>query len=242
MRGRSVMDPTGSWLRQRHSRTPRRVITTYPWSLGGGLGGSGLGIATVAVNAPLVGTGNDSDGDGFSDGFEVAVGTNPNDPSSTVTGKPAVAGSIQPLTVSKASIKLNFAKGNTDLIAFSGTLSVPAGFAVSGAPVSIDVSGITRAFKLDPKGNAKSADGSVFTLSIKSHKGSIAAQTAKYKVTLPKGTFAPTLALAGLSGSADAKSTKVSVSITVVFNQAVLQKVQALTYSAKKGKHGLKVH
>lgn len=203
-----------------------------------GLGGSGNGAATQTVNAPLIGSGNDSDGDGFSDGFENLVGTNPSDAASTITGQPAGAGSILPLTVSKASIKLNFAKSGSDTIQFSGTLSVPAGFTLGGAKVSLDVSGVSRTFSLDAKGSAKAADGSAFKLSAKATKGKVAAQTAKYAVTLPKGTFAATLAPTGLTGAGDAKGKSVKVAFTVVFNQMLLQKIQTMSFSAKKGKTG----
>src|SRR5262249_23719272 len=53
----------------------------------------------VTVLAPLVGKGSDTDGDGFSDDFENAVGSNPLEFSITPTGSPATAGHIEPLTV-----------------------------------------------------------------------------------------------------------------------------------------------
>ena len=96
----------------------------------------------VMVNAPLVGTGVDSDGDGFSDAFETSVGTSPTDATSTPTGQPITPASIHTLTLTKAAIKLNFAKTGKDSISFMGTLAVPAGFNPNGAKIYFDVSGV----------------------------------------------------------------------------------------------------
>lgn len=57
-----------------------------------GRGGMAISTASVTVNAPIVGQGKDSDGDGFSDAFEIAVGTSPTNTADTPTGgSPAVA-------------------------------------------------------------------------------------------------------------------------------------------------------
>ncbi len=107
---------------------------TYTWDFGDGAQGSGAtvmhayalpgnyhavvsadnGLAavgssvdvTVSAEAAEVVVGLDSDGDGFSDAFETAVGTNPNNAASTPTGQPITAATLQALTISKASIKL----------------------------------------------------------------------------------------------------------------------------------------
>jgi autotransporter-associated beta strand protein len=199
-------------------------------------GGQVSGSVMVTVNPPLVGTGPDSDGDGFSDSFEIAFGSDPNNPNDTPTGGPATPGLIQPLTLTKASIKLNFAKSNSDSIAFSGTFAVPAGFKVFGAKVAFDISGIAKVFTLDGKGNTKSG-GDSFKLGVKAGKGGVAAQTAKFSV-LTKGSFASMLAAAGLVGTADVKSKSVNVVFTAIFNKTILQKTQQVTYTAKKGKTG----
>ena len=191
----------------------------------------------VTVNAALVGTGPDSDGDGFSDSFETSVGTLPNDATSTPTGKPATPGGIQTQVISKASIKLNFAKptGN-DLISFSGTVAIPAGFNPVGAKTFFMAGGVAKTLLLTSKGSGVSGNDSI-KVTLKSKKGVVLANTAaKYSVNFKKGTFAAMLAGAGLTNS-DATTT-VMVPFTFIINNTVYQKTQTMKYTAKKGKTG----
>ena len=217
-------------------------------SVSDGVGAPVTGTISVVVNpgAALVGSGVDTDGDGFSDSFEATAGTNPNDPASTPTGGiNATAGDIKPLTLTKATIKLNFAKQgptdkHTDFINFSGTVAIPAGFAVTGQKVVLDVGGVSKSFTLDKHGNAKLEDGSVFKFTVKAKKGLVSAQTSKYHVTLPKGAFAASLADEGLTGDLNIKKPPkvVAVVFTIVFNNTILQDSATLNYTAIKSKSG----
>ena len=104
---------------------------------------------------------------------------------------PSVASIPRSSAGTKIAIKLNFAKSNSDSIGFSGTLAVPAGFKLTGAKVSFDISGIAQSFTLDAKGGSKT--GGTFKLSVKASKGAVAAQTAKFAMQT-KGSFATSLA------------------------------------------------
>src|SRR5579862_380273 len=190
----------------------------------------------VMVLAPLVGTGNDSDGDGFSDNFENAVGTDPLSAASTPSGQPITAATLQTLALSKPSIKLNLAKGGGDSIQFSGTLAVPAGFKTNGSKVYFDVGGVAKVLMLTPNGSVTNG-GDTVKISIKAKKGAVAAQTSKYEATFKKGTFAATLANFGLAND-NVPAAPVMLPFTFIFNNIVYQKIQAMSYSATKDKSG----
>ena len=193
----------------------------------------------VTVVAPLVGTGPDSDGDGFSDSFETAVNTDPNVAASTPTGMPATAGGIKTLIISKALIKLNFAKTvGGDSISFSGMVAVPAGFNPNGAKTFFIAGGVIKTLSLTAKGKGVNGSDSIKVL-LKSKAGAVLANpAAKYSVSFKKGTFAATLSATGLTNSA-AKATPVMVPFTFIFNNIVYQKTQTMRYTAKMGKTGM---
>lgn len=192
--------------------------------------------STLAVNIIPVGSGPDSDGDGFSDGFEIDVGTNPKDPASTPTGAPATPTSVLPLAAVKMSIKLNFGKAGNDTISTSGAVQIPAGFKPDGAKAIFVVGGAVRVFALNSKGHGTSGSDSI-AFTIKASKGQVAAQMAKYKVSFKKGDFAAKLAGAGLIND-DVAAKPLAIAVTLIVSNQVFQRQQSVKYSAKKGKSG----
>ena len=180
----------------------------------------------VTVNSPQVGEGLDSDGDGFSDTFETAAGSDPLVAASTPTG---AAISLQTLIASKISIKLNFAKPNLDSITLSGTVPVPAGFVPAGKSVVFNIGGVTQGFTLTSKGKGIVGKN---TCSF-----GIKAGTQKYSLKLTKGSFAGALMDEGLTNKTDTGSPH-GVTCSLSFNGGIFQLSKSVTYKSKFGKTG----
>ena len=200
------------------------------------------GSVQVQVNAgctgsavSLVGKGVDADCDGFSDAFESTLGFDSNDLTSNPLGRPITSVDILKLTITKASIKLNFKKPNKDSIQIMGKLAVPAGFVAKGSTVYFDVNGVAKKLTLTAKNAAKTSNDSM-KISIKSKKHVVAMQTAKFSATFKSGSFAAMLA--DTLPNTTTKGTHVNVVMTVIFNQQIYQKSEPLNYKAKKGSSG----
>jgi PKD repeat protein len=228
-------------------------VLAYAWTFGDGQNGTGASpqhsyasagnyTATVTVSdqsdrtcsagvavtaaAPIVGTGTNSTGTGYSDSFLAATGF--------VPSQPATASLVQSLTISKIAIKFNFAKAGGDSISMSGTLQIPNGFVANEQKVYLYLGGVMAAFALNAKG-ASSPGNSQFEVGVKATKGAVKAQTAKYALKMQHGSFAATLAGAGLVQGKSSKPTSTDVTIpavTLIFNGIILQTDAKLGYKA----------
>jgi PKD repeat protein len=197
------------------------------------------GTVTVSINGTAFGSGADSNGDGFSDAFDTAFGLNPTDPTQSPVPAGTTAGT---LTAAKMSIKLNFAKQASDRLSLSGTLPIPARFNVNSAKIGLSAGDLVEVFTLSSKGKAKSGSNSA-SVSIKSTKGKVAAQTAKYAIKLNKDNLAADLLASGLVND-NATNKAVTISVGVVLSLAnrsegiVEEGTVPLHYTARKGKTG----
>jgi len=163
----------------------------------------------------------DNDGDGYSDIFEVAAGTQPFNASST----PGISGgaATPPLNVLKAAVKLTFSKQTSDSISLSGTVPLADGTNPKGLPVITEIGGLVfqqfvsggKEFKLTkPKGNV-----------------------SKYSLKLSKQNLAASFVDDGFANST-LKSADVALPVTLAVNGVgYLGQVQ-LKYTAKQGKTG----
>jgi PKD repeat protein len=194
---------------------------------------SSVDVAVVAATA-LIGFGPDSDGDGFSDAFETANGSNPLSAASTPFNNIDLT-SAGSLTVGSASIKLNFASSGKDAIKFTGTIAVPAGFAPATQTVYVTIGNVLVTFPLSSKGSSKIVAGS-FALKLKATKGVVGAQTSAYTVALANGKFAANLTDFGLTNASGSSS--VNVQFGLYFNNAMLTNTRTMSYTATKGKSG----
>jgi hypothetical protein len=194
----------------------------------------------------------DTDGNGFPDEIKTALGislTNPaatpfNLPVNTTTEWPA-----QSLTVTKLSVKLNFAKtSGNDSIQVSGLLPIPDGFAANSQTVLLDVGGVVKIFTLNSKGIGAPASGypaitsatnDHFSLKFKSQKGNVPAQTGSFTAQFNKGTFAGDLADEGLLGNMSVKKYGRVVPVIVMFNAQMFEELPVTQYTATANKTGV---
>ncbi len=135
--------------------------------------------------------------------------------------------------VTKLQIKLNFAKDGADSIVMSGVLPLPAGTAVGGAEVSVDVGGVFGTFTLDAKGNSP-AGNSTFKAKARSGTG---AQNVKFSAKFAKGDFLADLANDGIA-DATVTAQPVLIPVWIDFGGTVFETKVQLLYKAKAGKSG----
>lgn len=177
----------------------------------------------------------DSDGDGFSDEVETALGLDPKNPSDTPFGG-APAGTPESLFVTNLIIGVNFAKAGSDSLQLAGVLNVPAGFTLSGAKVVVDVGGVVRNFTLDSKGSTPKGNDTL-KLSVKSVKGVVAGQASKFTIRFTKGSWQGLLTDEGLTND-NATGVPKTVPVVILFNKKVFKADVAQLYTAKKGASG----
>ena len=173
----------------------------------------------------------DSDGDGFPDEIETALGSDPNNYNSTPTGAPAVLSTI---SLSKLAIALNFKSASKDTMTYSGSVTLPQGFTVSGKLFYIDIGGVVKHFALDASGKDTVGSDSAKLLARRVGKVAIGAQTVSLQLSFKNGSFATQLTDEGMT-NATVIGKPVTVPV-VIFLDGILYKASvAQTYTAKTG-------
>jgi len=200
---------------------------------GGGTGGGGTGGGGTTVSN----TKTDTDGDGFPDEVETAMGTSASSASSTPFGGSAVTGS-QALTVAKLKIGLSFKSAGKDSIQLGGLLPVPENFVLAGQQVILDVGGVVAMFTLDDKGKNAPKDAlKSFQLRVKKTKKVVIAQDAKWQAKLGKSDFAAKLADESLTNTTTA-GTSATIPVMLFFNMQKFAADVSQVYSAKQDSSG----
>ena len=197
---------------------------TYAWDFGDGSSDTGPSVAHAYVAA-----GNYT--------ATVTVTDTVNGSANGSVPITVTASAVTPLTISRASIKLNFAKTGTDLIIFSGTIPIPAGFTPGGSSVQIAAGSVSASLILTAQGVAI-LDSNGLAIGLKTVNGVTVAKTARYTAVMKNGTFAAKLATSGLSNATVAKI-PVNVTFSLVVNNTLFQTTRPMLYTAKMGKTGL---
>ncbi len=142
---------------------------------------------------------------------------------------------ITPPVTKKATIALNFKKTAADKVNWSGTITIGAGIALSGVPVTIDVGGASQSFIMNKSGKANNGGGNKFSLQPKLAKGVTKAGTVKFSFQL-KGDFKAIFEEYGLV-NATVKNVPVTVPASFTAVQTFVTE-QGFTYKATQEKTG----
>jgi len=192
-------------------------------SIGGTLDLNGDGIVSPIDT--------DSDFDGFPDYIETALGTNPNDKSSTpFNGQPAGKPGTFPCTL---DMTLNKILQGVDSISVGGTLHLNAGEAINGPKFLLDVSGNTQIFILDDTGKGKTLTAA-FSMRVKTKNKAIAAQDAPFIAKFKNGSYLKNIAA---NSTPNANGNPDHAVVTIVFNGRFLIAIVPLQFkNMAKGK------
>jgi hypothetical protein len=178
----------------------------------------------------------DSDGDGYSDEIEIALGSNPFDPTSTPLNlPPATSGGA--LDTAAMAITINFILTAADSIAVRGTIPIPAGFVPAGQYMIVDCAGIVKAVKLRAGGTGVKGNNT-FQLKFKRQGSTVPAQLATFGVTLGNGNFKRALLPYGfIDGNFPGKP--VTIPLTIILNAKVYTTARGMLYAATKNQGGI---
>ncbi|HYG74843.1 MAG TPA: PA14 domain-containing protein [Planctomycetota bacterium] len=171
----------------------------------------------------------DSDGDGFSDDLEFALGLSPTDPTSTPFGG-MPAGEMKPVTTSNLDIRLHFSKVTASAVLFSGSIEAPP-IVLEGQQIAVDVGGVATFFTLDKRGRGRNQSGTVKLTRAKN------GQTAMRLTVRLSGDFNDRFIDEALTNIAAEKAPR-QVRVTVLYNLTQYVSVEDLRYSVKPGRTG----
>lgn len=187
---------------------------------------AGTDSRTLVIQISDPATGTDTDGDGFPDALEMALGSSATDAASTPFG--ISTNSSTGLEIAKLQIALNFARAGSDRITLSGRLPMK-GRIVEG-DMAVYVGGITGRFTLDAKGAGRTGGDKI----------KLTPRTDAYSAVLV-GDFAAALAhTSGLDATQNRAraSRSVTLMVMVLYNGTCFKAARTVPYTARAGKIG----
>ena len=216
----------------------------YTWSVLSGTLPAGLTLSSTGV---LSGTPTASGPSTFTVGVQDSLAATGSQ-AYTLTINPLIngggGGSTLPLTVTKLGAAVKFNVTAHDTLQVSGAIpNLPAGFAPTGVPVTLNVSGATVPFTLDAKGHAKTAQGTL-ALQVKlkrdrtTHIATFPGGNVNFTAHLKNGTFAGFWLSLGVNPLKDAKSQPVTLTVDLTLQSQLYEAAVPTLYSARANKNG----
>jgi chitodextrinase len=199
-------------------------------SVSDGRGGSATSSIVVTVRQSSI-SDVDTDGDGFPDEIETAVGSNSQDQNSTPFGWATVT-STEP-AINSLLIKLNFGIPNRDNLRISGSFPLDSEILLENQPVVVDIGGVIKSFVLDTKGsNTPKSRTESFKVRICNVSGQPTAKfSAKVTGDLDDKFIEEGLSNADVTGQA-------RIPVIILIGQKVFRKDLSGDYTAKIGRKG----
>lgn len=193
-----------------------------------------IGSDTKILSIVIAAQPDDTDGDGFPDELEIALGTDPNNAASTPFGNGQKANAPISINVTSLQIKLNFTSRGAlkDALAVRGSLPLGAGASVAGEEVTIVVGGMPRKFTLDGRGSGPKSGADRFTLS-----SAKLAEDAPFSLKMSNQNFKVPLAKIGLTNSNTFNQSR-QVRVFVLYKNKLYESKKLSTYSSKLNKTG----
>jgi hypothetical protein len=145
---------------------------------------------------------------------------------------------ITPPVLKSSTVNLNFAKTGQDTAVWKGKVTIGAGIALQGLPVTVNFGGIVQNFLLSKAGAANDGGGNKFNLAATLSHGVTKAATVNFSFNL-KGDLQTMLASSGLT-NATVSNVPVTIPLTISVGTsgAAYGVDQPFTYKATQGKSG----
>lgn len=193
----------------------------------------------VIVTAAMTVTSElDTDGDGFSDALEFAMGSNPSVAADTPLG--VNTGSAPgAMKLSSVTVSLDFQKPGVDAITLKGSFQLPEGTPLTianGAQFGLDFGGVGRVFILRSSGLGFFDKHRMKAKIQRPKKGSPFA-TFSFQAQL-KGNWVPTLEDEGLTNETNLDRVSRNLRVISVYNSHYFQTDAPVLYSVKAGRLG----
>ena len=179
----------------------------------------------------------DTDGDGWPDELEVALGTDRDLPESRPGDDLTVAPPAD-VGLRRLLLRLDARRESRDAARVSGAVEVPAGFQPGGARVAVYVAGVVREFTLDAQGRASLPAGETLRLRPARLAEGAHYATARFSLRIPAADLAAHISDEGIDTSRRAVNEPRAATVFVLVDGRVSTVTAPLVHTARRDHSG----